>query len=181
MAGRNPFHDQYRFPRSSRAVRPAHRHHALCSHHFVARRRRQPGLLRRAGRAIIGELDFAAQVKTSVDIVGVVAEYADADTKLRAALYQMHEVAEQAFRASLQGAAGAEARTYLAKRGVGSTEIDLFGLGYAGGGGHFLTNLFQKHDFPSELMEQSGLVMRRDGGGSYDRFRNRLMFPIHNE
>ena len=30
-------------------------------------------------------------------------------------------------------------------------------------------------------MEQSGLVMRRDGGGLFDRFRNRLMFPIHNE
>ena len=30
-------------------------------------------------------------------------------------------------------------------------------------------------------MEQSGLVMRREGGGLFDRFRNRLMFPIHNE
>ena len=30
-------------------------------------------------------------------------------------------------------------------------------------------------------MEQSGLVLRREGGGLYDRFRNRLMFPIHNE
>ena len=60
--------------------------------------------------------------------------------------------------------------------GVSKTRV-----GYAGGGGHFLTNLFQKHDFPADHMVDSGLVMRREGGGLYDRFRNRLMFPIHNE
>jgi DNA primase len=109
------------------------------------------------------------------------SEYADADTRLRAAIFRMHELAEQAFRAGLNDAGGAEARSYLAKRGVSKPEIDLFGLGYAGGGGHFLTNLFQKHDFPADQMVDSGLVMRRDGGGLYDRFRNRLMFPIHNE
>ena len=43
----------------------------------------------------------------------------------------MHELAEQAFRAGLKGAAGAEARAYLAKRGVGPAEIELFGLGLA--------------------------------------------------
>ena len=30
-------------------------------------------------------------------------------------------------------------------------------------------------------MEESGLIAQREGGGYYDRFRNRLMFPIHNE
>src|SRR5258706_1825180 len=109
------------------------------------------------------------------------SEYADADTKLRAAIFQMHELAEEAFCASLKGAGGAEARAYLAKRGVGSAGIDLFGLGFSGAGGHFLTNLFQKHDFSADLMVESGLVMKREGGGFFDRFRNRLMFPIHNE
>jgi DNA primase len=109
------------------------------------------------------------------------SEFADADTKLRAAILQMHELAEQAFRASLKGSAGAEARSYLDRRGVAAAEIEHFGLGYSERTGHFLTNLFQKHDFPADHMEQSGLVMRRDGGGLFDRFRNRLMFPIHNE
>jgi DNA primase len=109
------------------------------------------------------------------------SEFADADTKLRAAILQMHELAEQAFRASLKGSAGAEARSYLERRGVAAAEIEHFGLGYSERTGHFLTNLFQKHDFPADHMEQSGLVMRRDGGGLFDRFRNRLMFPIHNE
>src|SRR5258706_14251373 len=45
-------------------------------------------------------------------------EYADADSKLRAAIFQIHELAEQAFRSSLKSTAGAEARAYLSRRGV---------------------------------------------------------------
>src|SRR5262249_622779 len=85
------------------------------------------------------------------------------------------------FRANLKTPGGSEARSYLAIRGVTACEIELFGLGYAERSGHSLTNLFQRHEFPPDQMEQSGLVMRREGGGLYDRFRNRLMFPIHNE
>src|SRR5262249_54655791 len=85
------------------------------------------------------------------------------------------------FRANLKTPGGSEARSYLAIRGVTACEIELFGLGYAERSGHSLTNLFQRHEFPPDQMEQSGLVMRREGGGLYDRFRNRMMFPIHNE
>src|SRR5205814_136111 len=106
------------------------------------------------------------------------SEYADADTRLRAAIFQMHEIADQAFRASLQSSAGAETRAYLGRRGISAEQIEQFGLGYSSGS---LANLLQKHDFPAEALEQSGLVMRRESGGFYDRFRNRLMFPIHSE
>jgi DNA primase len=107
--------------------------------------------------------------------------YTDADTKLRAAMLRMHELAEQAFRASLTGPGGGEARAYLTRRGLGAPQIEQFGLGYAERTGHFMANLFEKHDFPAELIEQSGLAFRREGGGFFDRFRNRLMFPIHDE
>ena len=46
------------------------------------------------------------------------AEYADAETRLRAAVYQIQELAQEAFREQLAGPAGAEARRYLEKRGV---------------------------------------------------------------
>ena len=39
----------------------------------------------------------------------------------------------------------------------------------------------QERNFTAEQLEESGLVGRRDDGSFYDRFRNRLMFPIHNE
>jgi DNA primase len=93
----------------------------------------------------------------------------------------MHELAEQAYRAALSGPSGAESRAYLERRGVGPAESEPFALGYAERSGHFLANVLRKHDFTPEQMEQSGLVLRRDDGSHFDRFRNRLMFPIHNE
>jgi len=109
------------------------------------------------------------------------SEYSDPETKLRAALYQMHELAEQAFRANLEGAVGAEARAYLERRGVGQATSAEFGLGYAERSGRGLVRLFEKHDFTGDQMEKSGLVLKRDDGSLYDRFRHRLMFPIQNE
>ena len=108
-------------------------------------------------------------------------EYADADTRLRAAVYQMQELAQEAFREQLAGPAGAEARRYLEKRGVAPDVSAQFGLGYAERGGRFLLRIFERQQFTAEQMEQSGLLGRRDDGSFYDRFRHRLMFPIHNE
>ena len=108
-------------------------------------------------------------------------EYADADTRMRAAVYQMQELAQEAFREQLAGPAGAEARRYLEKRGVSPEVSAQFGLGYAERGGRALLRIFERQQFTSEQMEQSGLLGRRDDGSFYDRFRNRLMFPIHNE
>jgi DNA primase len=109
------------------------------------------------------------------------SEYSDPETKLRAALHQMHEMAEEAFRANLEGAIGAEARSYLDRRGVAPAISAEFGLGYAERSGRSLVRLFEKHNFTAEQMEASGLLLKRDDGSFYDRFRHRLMFPIHNE
>jgi DNA primase len=109
------------------------------------------------------------------------SEYSDPETKLRAALYQMHEMAQEAFRANLQGPAGAEARAYLERRGLAPAVAAEFGLGYAERSGRGLVRLFEPHGFTSAQLEESGLVGKRDDGSVYDRFRHRLMFPIHNE
>jgi DNA primase len=109
------------------------------------------------------------------------SEYSDAETRVRAAVYQMQEVAQESFRANLRSPAGAEARSYLERRGVSPETAEQFGLGYSAAGGVALARLFEQRGLPLEQMEQSGLVSRRQDGSFYDRFRNRLMFPIHNE
>src|SRR5438105_3843795 len=109
------------------------------------------------------------------------SEYSDPETKLRAAIYQMHELADEAFRANLQAGPGSAARSYIEKRGVASEIAAAFGLGYAERSGSSLMRLFEKHNFTAEQMEASGLIGKRDDGSLYDRFRHRLMFPIHNE
>jgi DNA primase len=109
------------------------------------------------------------------------SEYTDEDSKTRAALMQMHELAQEHFRANLNGSAGEIARAYLARRGVQPETIEQFGLGYSLPSGRALLRMFEERQFPAAQMEASGLIGQREGGGYYDRFRNRLMFPIHKE
>jgi len=109
------------------------------------------------------------------------SQYSDEDSRLRGSAFEMHEMAQEAFRANLEGAAGEAARAYLARRGVAAETIAQFGLGYAERSGQALVRMFGKRSLSSAQMEQSGLVGKRQDGSFYDRFRNRLMFPIHNE
>jgi DNA primase len=109
------------------------------------------------------------------------SNYADEDAKLRGALLSMHELAQENFRANLNSQAGETARAYIAKRGLSAHTIEHFGLGYSDRSGRALIRLFEQHHFSVAQMEQSGLVGKRQDGSLYDRFRNRLMFPIHNE
>jgi DNA primase len=107
--------------------------------------------------------------------------YADEDSKLRGALLAMHEQAEENFQANLKSQAGEAARGYIAKRGLAPETVEHFGLGYSDRTGRALVRLFEQRGFPVAQMEESGLVGKRQDGSLYDRFRNRLMFPIHNE
>jgi DNA primase len=107
--------------------------------------------------------------------------FADEDSKLRGALMTMHELAEENFRANLRSAAGEAARAYIGKRGLARETVEFFGLGYSDRSGKTLVRLFEKRGFSAAQMEESGLVGARQDGSLYDRFRNRLMFPIHNE
>ena len=106
------------------------------------------------------------------------SEYTDDDTKLRAAVYQMHELAQSAFTAQLASSAGKGAREYLKKRGVLDASVQEFGIGYAN---KSLLQTLEQNGFTQDQLAASGLVVRREEGGFYDLFRNRLMFPIHSE
>ena len=108
-------------------------------------------------------------------------EYADAEAKLRGALQEMHEIAARVFQSNLNGSAGAQARQYLAGRNVTAEQAAEFGLGLSDPSGHQLVRQFESR-FAPEQLEKSGLVLKRqEGSGYFDRFRGRLMFPIHNE
>ncbi len=107
-------------------------------------------------------------------------EFSDPDSKLRGALLEMHEIAATTFQANLKGPSGNEARNYLAGRGVTPEQIEEFGLGVSDSSGQQLIRRFEER-FTPEILEVSGLTLKRqDGSGFFDRFRGRLMFPIHN-
>ncbi|MBL8229463.1 MAG: DNA primase [Bryobacterales bacterium] len=107
---------------------------------------------------------------------------ADPDTAWRESLYRMNEAAQRQFRSLLTGPQGAEARGYLQSRGVAPEIAEEFGLGLSDRSGQALTQLLQREGFGPEALENSGLLLKRqEGGGFFDRFRGRLMFPIHSD
>ena len=104
----------------------------------------------------------------------------DPKAQKREMLLEMQEAAAQLFQDNLRSSQGAEARSYLESRGVSRQAMDEFRLGLSDSSGQQLAQRLKKYG--PEAMEESGLFSKRaDGNGFYDRFRGRLMFPIHSE
>lgn len=74
---------------------------------------------------------------------------------------------------------GEPARSYLEQRGIGMDLIEKFQIGYAPNSWHYATNYLEKRKFPLELLANAGVLGKREFDGKYfDRFRDRIMFPI---
>jgi DNA primase len=69
------------------------------------------------------------------------------------------------------------ARSYLEKRGISAETTRNFGLGFAPDSWDALWQTL-KTKIPENILERSGLLVSKKGGGFYDRFRNRVIFPI---
>src|SRR4029079_16834768 len=70
-----------------------------------------------------------------------------------------------------------QAIEYLKGRGLTGAITARFGVGYAPDGWQSLAAGHPRHDDPA--LDAAGLVINGDGGKRYDRFRDRVMFPIH--
>ncbi|TZF91498.1 DNA primase [Cognatilysobacter lacus] len=92
-------------------------------------------------------------------------------------LYAMLETATQFF--SQQLASHAKAREYFDRRGVSDAIRTQFALGYAPDGFEALKNALGSDANRLGLLERAGLLSKNDSGRVYDKFRDRVMFPIH--
>jgi len=70
------------------------------------------------------------------------------------------------------------AREYLKDRGISDETIKTFQLGFAPDSWEALSTHLRQKGATQEQLEKSGLVVKKDEGGSYDRFRGRLIFPV---
>ncbi len=99
--------------------------------------------------------------------------------KERQTLTDWLELAAKWFEAELRRPAGARARAYLAGRGLPEGEWGRFRLGYAPEGRSSLKDyLIAKGAQPRDLVRAGLLIAPEDGGAPYDRFRDRVIFPI---
>ena len=103
-----------------------------------------------------------------------------AEEKKRLSLLDVVAMAARLFEANLQAPIGARARGYLADRGLGSPVQQRFGLGFASPERFALRDALAGLGVSAEAMVEAGLLVHgEDIAVPYDRFRDRVMFPIH--
>src|SRR5690606_33325925 len=92
-------------------------------------------------------------------------------------LYAAMEAAAQFFRRQL--AASDKARAYVAGRDISPEIVERYGIGYAPDGYGALRDALGTDQRRMQLLERGGMFSKNDKGAVYDKFRDRLMFPIH--
>ncbi len=107
------------------------------------------------------------------------SEQRESDRK-RASLTQVLDWAAEHFQKQLKGAQGREARDYLARREISPAAQAHFRIGYAPPDRHGLRDALAARGVGVDAMNEAGLLIHgEDIAVPYDRFRHRLMFPIH--
>ena len=92
-------------------------------------------------------------------------------------LWALHKEAARYFHAQLYGPAGKEGLAYAQKRGMPKSTLTRFGIGFAPNSWSGLVDAMLAKGYTQQELRDSGLVSEKSGR-IYDRFRNRLMFPI---
>ncbi|OWV93297.1 DNA primase [Rhizobium sp. R72] len=128
-------------------------------------------------------LSFPEAVQQIADMAGVAMPVADPvmekREKERTSLLDVMELATKFFQDQLQAANGARARAYLRDRGLTGRTIETFRLGFAPDSRNALKEFLAGNGVTKEQIEACGLVVHGpDVPVSYDRFRDRIMFPI---
>lgn len=109
-----------------------------------------------------------------------ITQEAQVQEEKRKGLHDVMELAARFFEAELMGDRGGSARRYLASRGLDGEARTRFRLGYGPADRFALRDFLAGKGVPSELMTEAGLLVHgEDIAVPYDRFRDRIMFPIH--
>ncbi len=127
-------------------------------------------------------VDFKGAMKILADKAGVRIEYAGGDASKEAASKQerLRAVMARAEQFYVSHLSGTAAETYAKKRGLTKESISVWRLGYAPDAWRTLLEALTAEGFSIPELLAAGLIKEADGkpGTYYDRFRNRLMFPI---
>lgn len=137
-------------------------------------------LMRREGIEFREALERLAQ-RAGVELAPRTPEEQSED-QLRTKLLEINAAAAVFFHHMLlKSPRGEAARAYVEKRQLDAPTVEAFQLGFAPDDwSALLAYLTDRKNFDPEEVEAAGLTIKREHGGYYDRFRNRLMFPIRN-
>jgi DNA primase len=127
-------------------------------------------------------LSFVEAIHDLAKQVGMIVpqEARDADKPAKQVIVGLQEALQQAavyYKAELKKSP--RAIEYLKGRGLSGQIAAKFQIGYAPAGWQNLQSIFPHYD--NAVLETAGLVVENEQGKRYDRFRDRIMFPIHNQ
>jgi len=128
-------------------------------------------------------MEFPEAVEMLAKKAGVILPAQDRQLDSRAVsltttLYKINELAVNFYENNLHAANSAIAVDYLIKRGIKPQTIKEFHLGLAPESWDSLINFMRSKNISLALLEKAGLILPKDNGGYYDRFRKRVIFPI---
>lgn len=125
-------------------------------------------------------MDFIDAVKYLADRANITIEYDDDKTRAyedeKKRLYKLNVEAARFFYSNL--AKNKKAQEYFSARGISVSTMKRFGLGFAPDSWHSLLNALKAKGYTELDMLNLGLIIKSEKGNMYDRFRNRVMFPV---
>jgi DNA primase len=128
-------------------------------------------------------IDFGQALRLLAQRGGITLSPLEAPSKAedekKERLFQINEAATEYYHHLLTSTkAGAAVRSYLARRKVMPETIKEFRLGFSPDAWETIKNYLAGKGYAEKELVEVGLIIEKEEGGSYDRFRNRLMFPI---
>jgi DNA primase len=123
-------------------------------------------------------MSFVEAIESLASIMGVEVPRSESDKPARRydELFSLMAQVEQHWQVSLRD--HPVAVEYLKKRGIDGATAKRFGIGYAPDGWSNVLDKYGKSPEAIERLLATGLIIRKDNGKHYDRFRERIMFPI---
>ncbi|MDF1498057.1 MAG: DNA primase [Patescibacteria group bacterium] len=102
------------------------------------------------------------------------------NTGKKTKIFEIIDLSRKFYQECLKIKKGKIAHEYLIKRGLTNDIIEKFQIGYAPDSWDILSSFLKKKGYKEEDIFSSGMTVKKDKGGYYDRFRGRIMFPIEN-
>ncbi len=129
----------------------------------------------------IENISFLESVKRIADIAGIdISDENDETSAVIPAIRRINKYAMSIYQAYLSSGEGSAGKKYILSRGVSEEAIDLFKIGFSPDSWDRLAANLKKNKADLELAEKIGLIgkSQKYQGSYYDKFRNRIIFPI---
>lgn len=132
-------------------------------------------------------LEFVESIEELATLYGLEVPYesgtgpSQLERHQRQSLYQLMSGLNDFYQQSLSQSQAAGARDYLAQRGLSDEVIRHFSIGFAPAGWDNALKRFGRNPDDRQSLTDAGMLVTNDQGRSYDRFRERIMFPIHDK